>query len=297
MSVLEQLARVPGVFWGEGTGPDRATYAVRVAVQSLPDGSVRLDYESWAPHAGLNHAEAARLFRRDEQVLLVTTSVGTGESLTFREGDAGVFGSTGPHRVGLVLGLGAPDALSLSWWWPAEDGSLREQSRALVRRCRPLTPPSGAETPAVPPGGCDGPDDEGAGARREGAGADADAALDPVPWPGIIVLDGPGTGVVAHRLAERLTRVAVVRTDLFDEAVRGMGAAPDAALRERVAVAVVGAYAGAAHPVILYRRGRSSEQRELVDVLAAAGLHPVRLVEVADGEGYGEVARRLIEAD
>jgi hypothetical protein len=49
--------------------------------------------------------------------------------------------------------------------------------------------------------------------------------------------------------------------------------------------------------VLLYCRGGSQDQRRLVDVLVAAGLGPVRLVEVAAGEGYGEVARRLIDAE
>jgi hypothetical protein len=127
----------------------------------------------------------------------------------------------------------------------------------------------------------------------------ADPLVEPpeVPWPGILVLDGKGTGVVAQRLAERLTRAAVVRTDLFDQAVRGNGARPDPELREQVALAVVRAYAAAAHPVILYGRSSSTEQRRLTEALADAGLRPVRLIEVADGESYGEVARRLIEAD
>ena len=300
MSVLDRLAGAPGVFWGEGHGPDGAAYAVRVAVQDLPDGSLTLDYESWAPRAGLRHAEAARLLRRGDEVLLVTTSVSTGHSLTFREGEAGVFGSTGGHRVGLVLDVGPDGALGLAWWWPAEDGTLREQSRATVPRARPLAPPSAAaaETPSdatpVPPSATRPHDESCAGDGRGAGTADVEEA---VPWPGILVLDGPGTGVVAHRLAERLTRAAVVRTDLFDQAVRGSAAGPDPALRDRVAVAVVGAYAGAAHPVILHGRGSSQDQRQLVEVLTAAGLRPVRLVEVAEGEGYGEVARRLIEAE
>ena len=34
-----------------------------------------------------------------------------------------------------------------------------------------------------------------------------------------------------------------------------------------------------------------------IDELRAAGLTPVQLVDVADGEDYGEVARRLIDGD
>jgi hypothetical protein len=68
-------------------------------------------------------------------------------------------------------------------------------------------------------------------------------------------------------------------------------------VRERVAVAVVRAYAEAGLPVLLHGRGGSAVQRALVGALADAGLRPVRLVEVADGEGYGEVARRLIQGE
>lgn len=291
MSVLDVLAACPGVFWGEGQGPDQGGYAVRMAVQAQPDGSVTFDYESWAPHAGLHHAEAARMHRTDRGVVLVTTSTGR-DALTFREGDAGVFGSTGTHRVGLVLEVTAPDVLTLAWWWPAPDGTLKRQSRAVVRLCRPLVPaPSPASCPvdSPAPSPVDPPADSPA----------ADPLVEPaeVPWPGILVLDGKGTGVVAQRLAERLTRAAVVRTDLFDQAVRGNGAGPDPELREQVAVAVVRAYASAAHPVILHGRSSSTEQRRLAEALSDAGLHPVRLIDVADGESYGDVARRLIEAD
>jgi hypothetical protein len=118
-----------------------------------------------------------------------------------------------------------------------------------------------------------------------------------VPWPGILVLDGAGTGVVAQRLAERLTRAAVVRTDLFDAAVRGSGASdPDPALRLEVALAVIRAYAVAGHPVILHGRSSRQEHHELVEAIGASGMRPAQLVEVAEGEDYGSVARRLIEA-
>jgi hypothetical protein len=289
MSVLDRLLACPGVFWGKGHGADRGAITVRVAVRGHADGSVTLDYEAWAAEGGLRHAEATRIYRSDGAVLLVATSGDGGDELTFREGEAGVFGSIGGHRVGLVLDVEPPDTIALAWWWPDAHGTLRQQSRAELRLCRPLVaapavtdrvavandavtgPPEPAQLPAAPPA--------------------------EVPWPGILVLDGPGTGVVAQHLAERLSRAAVVRTDLFDQAVRGSKATPDRALRERVAVAVVRAYAEAGHPVILHGRGGSAVQRRLVDALVDAGLRPVRLVEVADGEGSGEVARRPIQGD
>jgi phage replication-related protein YjqB (UPF0714/DUF867 family) len=112
------------------------------------------------------------------------------------------------------------------------------------------------------------------------------------------VLAGSGTGVVAQRLAERLTRAAVVRTDLFDKAVRGSDAATvDSALRHRITIAVTNGYARSGHPVILHGAAARGDHAQLVDELRTAGLTPVRLVDVADGEDYGEVARRLIDGD
>lgn len=296
MSVLDRLAACSGVFWGEGSATGHGPLAVRVAVQAHTDRSVTLEYEAWTPGRGLHHAEVARMYRSAGRVLLVATSDGSSDALTFREGDTGVFGSSGPHRVGLVLEVEPPDGMTLAWWWPGEDGALRQQSCARVRRSRPLVAP-----PPGPPGG----DGEAPRARTAAPDATADppvpadgaAEATGVPWPGILVLDGPGTGVVAHRLAERLSRAAVIRTDLFDKAVLGNRATADPGLRERVAVAAVRAYAETGHPVILHGRGPSSEQRRLVDALRAAGLTPVRLVEVAEGENYGEVARRLIQDD
>jgi hypothetical protein len=49
--------------------------------------------------------------------------------------------------------------------------------------------------------------------------------------------------------------------------------------------------------VILHGAATRVEHAQLVDELRTAGLTPVRLVDVADGEDYGEVARRLIDGD
>lgn len=132
-----------------------------------------------------------------------------------------------------------------------------------------------------------------------GTRSGADGPRDPgsVPWPGILVLHGAGTGLVAQRLAARLTRAAVVRTDLFDRAVRGTAGRPDPALRQRIALSVVQGYAATGHPVILHGASSRREHEELVAAITRTGLRPVRLVDVADGEDYGEVARRLIESD
>jgi predicted kinase len=118
-----------------------------------------------------------------------------------------------------------------------------------------------------------------------------------VPWPGILVLHGSGTGLVAQRLAARLTRAAVVRTDLFDRAVRGTAGRPDPALRQRIALSVVQGYAATGHPVILHGSSSRQEHEDLVGAIADAGLSPVQLVEVSEGEDYGEIARRLIDND
>jgi hypothetical protein len=327
MSVLDHLWAMPGVYWGLGRGPN-TDFVSRVAVVPQDDGSVTLDYEAWSQDEGLQHAEAIRLCRtpgNDDRVVLMATSDGNDDTMTFREGDSGVFGSTGADRVGLVL---VPDdeRLAFSWWWPDENGVLAQQSRAELTRLRPLvTPPPSLHTRApvdTPEAGAAGPpaaepvaagvpaDDEAAhhaGGHR-GAGPDdqrpdqqGGPETEPppeVPWPGIVVLAGNGTGVVAQRLAERLTRAAVVRTDLFDKAVRGSDAVTvDPVLRHQITIAVAHGYARSGHPVILHGAASRSDHAQLVDELRTAGLTPVRLVDVADGEDYGEVARRLIDGD
>jgi hypothetical protein len=354
MSVLDHLWTMPGVYWGLGRGPN-TDFVSRVAVMAHTDGSVTLDYEAWSQDEGLQHAEAMRLCRvpdGSDRVVLMATSDGSDDTMTFREGESGVFGSTGQDRVGLVL---VPDdgRLAFSWWWPDDNGVLSQQSRAELTMLRPLVPaPASLHPPATDaddtrPGhdeAMDSATDDDSGSRSEDdpdterpsptadeaedADAENDAAgtddadddttddttdgdststspvapvapqLPDVPWPGIVVLCGNGTGVVAQRLAERLTRAAVVRTDLFDRAVRGSDASTvDPALRHRIAIAVTHGYARSGHPVILHGAATRVEHAQLVDELRTAGLTPVRLVDVADGEDYGEVARRLIDGD
>lgn len=286
MSVLDLLSDATGIYWGQGTGPDE--FVARVALTDCGDGSLVLEYEAWSRERGLQHAEAARMGRADGGVTLVATSDGDSDTMVFREGEPGVFGSVGPERVGLVIGVDE-EHLTFSWWWPDASGDLREQSRAQVRAMRPTV-----DAPPLP--GAPAPSSRLAEAPAEQAGEVPAEQPGDVPWPGIVVLSGRGTGVVAQRLAERLSRAAVVRTDLFDKAVRGSQAgAPDPALRHAIAVAVVRGYAGAGHPVILHGATERSDHEQLVGELERAGLSPVRLVDVADGEDYGEVARRLIE--
>ena len=79
-------------------------------------------------------------------------------------------------------------------------------------------------------------------------------------------------------------------------AVRGNQAgAPDPVLRHAISVAVVRGHAAAGHPVTVHGAADRSDHEQLVVELEDAGLAPVRLVDVEDGEDYGEVARRLIE--
>ncbi len=322
MSVLDRLAASPGVYWGEGHGPGGGGFVARVALQRQDDASLTLDYEAWSPQGGLQHAESARLARTGGTVTLAATSNGGDDTMVFREGDPGVFGSIGQQRVGLVISTDE-HRLTFSWWWTGRDGELREQSRAVVAPMRQIVPP-----PAVPgaaaqpqhqpneraddaPGTTrmptaeqpqdeqpqDEPPQDEPGELQPDAPVEHRAAAGSVPWPGILVLHGASTGLVAQRLAARLTRAAVVRTDLFDRAVRGTAGRPDPALRQRIALSVVQGYAATGHPVILHGQSTRSEHEALVAAISGSGLSPVTLVDVADGEDYGEVARRLIEDD
>ncbi len=267
MSVLDRLAMATGVYWGEGTGPQ--DFVARVVIGADDDGSLTLEYEAWSAVHGLLHVEAARLGEADGGVSLVSTSDGSEDTMVFREGEPGVFGSTGPERVGLVITC-QDDALTFAWWWPDDGGGLQERSRATVHPMRPnLAAPRLPGAPAAP--------------RAQ------------VPWPGVVLLCGPGAGVVAQRLAQRLAHVAVVRTDLFDKAVVGTASAPgDPALRHSIAVAVVRGYAGAGHPVIVHGSMPRADHELLVSDLAAAGVAPVQLVDLGEGQDYDDVARTLI---
>ena len=288
VSVLSRLAQAKGIYWGDGTGPDE--FVARVVIGAGSDGTVTVEYEAWSITNGLQHVEAARLGPDDGAVTLVATSDGSGDTMVFREGEPGVFGSTGPENVGLVITMD-DQSLSIAWWWPDDGGALREQSRARVRLMRPAIAP-----PPMPgASGAPGSDDQPPLPATGGAPDDTRDQLQ-VPWPGIVVLCGHGTGAVAQRLAGRLARCAVVRTDLFDRAVRGIEvAAPDPTLRRAIAVAVVRGYAEVGLSVILHGGAPRPDHEQLVAALSAAGLAPVRLVDVADGEDDGEVVRALIE--
>jgi hypothetical protein len=388
MSVLDRLSAKPGVYWGEGRGPAGGRFVARIAVQVHDDETVTFDYETWSPAGGLQHAESARIGRTGSHVTLAATSNGGDDTMIFREGEIGVFGSVGEQRVGLVI-TNAGEDLTFSWWWTGKDGQLREQSRAVVKPMRgvvaaPLVPghqspraPDVARRPVqarrrghlperdaepvpaipgpstvtdraladdvpvergsaergsvdrspmapfpgplaelagsgrdVPPRVPSEPGSQGRRAGRVGTPPPVAPGAGPrsepgarersvmtVPWPGILVLHGSGTGLVAQRLAARLTRAAVVRTDLFDRAVRGTAGRPDPALRQRIALSVVQGYAATGHPVILHGSSSRQEHEDLVGAIADAGLSPVQLVEVSEGEDYGEIARRLIDND
>ncbi|KQX66494.1 hypothetical protein [Angustibacter sp. Root456] len=385
MSVLDHLIAAPGVYWGEGHGPGGGQFVARVALVVENEHNLTFDYEAWSAEGGLHHAESARMARSGPTVVLAATSNGGDDTMLFREGDPGVFGSLGPQRVGLVIGASEQE-LTFSWWWTGRDGVLREQSRATLAPMRQVVPaptipttdaeddapddaPEAPEAPEAPDDTVERsadearsltdetPEPEGAAASTEqqaeartlesldepaaapdqdepdqdepdhdepdenapdqdapeqpepdddpadplvGAQSPAAIAENPrptVPWPGILVLNGPSTGIVAQRLAARLTRAAVVRTDLFDRAVRGTAGRPDPALRQRIALSVVQGYAATGHPVILHGASTRAEHEALAAAISRTGLSPVKLVDVAEGEDYGEVARRLIESD
>ena len=273
MSVLRHLARASGIYWGDGTGPDE--FVARVQIGANLDGTVTIEYEAWSPTNGLQHVEAARLGPADGGVTLVATSDGSGDTMVFREAEPGVFASIGSERVGLVITTD-DESLTLAWWWPGDGGALSEQSRARVLPMRPIIAP-----PPLP------------GAVSEPLGDELQ-----VPWPGVVVLSGHGTGAVAQRLADRLARCAVVRTDLFDRAVRGTEAAgPDAMVRRAIAIAVVRGYAETGHPVILHGSSSRPEHEQLVTALSSSGLTPVRLVDLAQSEDDVAVVRRLLDGD
>ncbi|MGL5828058.1 MAG: hypothetical protein ACRC0L_00635, partial [Angustibacter sp.] len=66
MSVLDRLIATPGIYWGEGRGPASARFVARVAIDAVSPAAsghpvVTIDYETWSPGGGLQHAETARI--------------------------------------------------------------------------------------------------------------------------------------------------------------------------------------------------------------------------------------------
>ena len=283
MSALEHLARASGVYWGNGTGPD--PFVARAALTNGADGTVTLEYEAWSSERGLEHAEVARMGLVDGVVTLVAGSADDEAAIVFHEGEQGVFGSTGPERVGLVISMD-DEGLSLSWWWPDEDptgdaapavdaGRLREQSRARLRPVRPIV-----TAPPLP----------GAGVPASETAVVTSVAPQQVPWPGVVVLQGAASAWVGQRLADGVPRAAVVRTDLLNAAVRGTDPrTSDPEVHATVAVAVVRGYADAGVPVIVTGWGDAGR---LVDTLVAQ-VSPVRVLEVGDGDTPADVVRHL----
>lgn len=302
MSILSRLASSPGVYWGRGTGPHTGDFVARLAVVPADADAVVLEYEAWATDRGLQHAESAVLTREPDGAVLLESHVdGLPEPLRFREGETGVFGSLGEHRIGMVLTVspGRSDrSVSWSWWWAPPGGVMSEQSSVTVRRQRQLPaallPQAVSAEPAAPEAASDDAVADDAETSEpmtcEPATSSADhqadpRALEPVraPWPGVVVVPGTAfAGSVGGQLAARLPRAAYVRSDLFDKAVRGtdVDAAGDPVLRHEIAADVVLGYVRTGHAVVVHESGQSPDPDGLVKVLQGRGLATVHVLDL-----------------
>jgi hypothetical protein len=280
MTILDRLVAVPGTYWGSGDGPHSGPFIARVTVSALPGPRAALDYEAWTQGAGLQHAERATVREAgDGHVVLESTLAGQSEPLAFQEGQPGVFGSLDGQQVGVVIDI-RDGTLSWAWWWTAEDGQLKEQSRAVVRRL--LEPTDLPPAPAVP----STPEQTDAAPRTP-----AEPGPRPpvnAPWPGVLVLTGMGgVAALARDLAKEVPSAAIVRGDLLARAIVGTEVGDDrpqgAGLewRGRLAARLSREYAELGHAVVLAELESTGESAEaLLHELDEMGVGPVRLLIV-----------------
>ena len=139
-SILAGLRERPGVYVGEGDGPESGPFSARIEVSpSLDALGCDIRYEAWH---GPEH-------RHREQSLLAPSMEG-GAVLTvlcqelpglavLTESEPGVFiNGAGADGFRIRIGVSLDDAeLVYSWAWAFPGAELIEQSRAVVRLLEP----------------------------------------------------------------------------------------------------------------------------------------------------------------
>lgn len=133
--LLARLANAPGIYRGEGDGPENGPFHARLEVRTVVAGrAVTLDYESVGEH-GVRQVEHSMLSADERSRLeLYLVSDDLPAVGRFTEAEPGVFAVFEPIKAKVALELSAEGVISYSWWWARDDGPARAQSSAQLRR-------------------------------------------------------------------------------------------------------------------------------------------------------------------
>lgn len=130
--LLQRLVAAPGIYRGDGDGPESGPFVARLEIRPAVQGRVVLiDYEAFGEdglsqldHAMLAEDEAARLD-------LHVSSLELPGVVRFVETGPGEFVAyEGPVLARIVIGTPGEGRLTYAWWWARGDSAPKEQSRA-----------------------------------------------------------------------------------------------------------------------------------------------------------------------
>ncbi len=139
-SLLTALRAQPGIYVGEGDGPESGPFSARIEVSPSLDGlGCDIGYEAWhgAEH---KHREQSLLApAMDGGAVLTVLCAELPGLAVLPEVEPGVFANGAPadgFRIEISISLEGPQ-LVYSWGWAPPGAELREQSRADVQRLEP----------------------------------------------------------------------------------------------------------------------------------------------------------------
>jgi hypothetical protein len=135
--LLHRLAAAPGLYRGRGDGLESGPFVARIKLTSVVRGrGVTIDYEAFSDSKGLQHIEHTVLVAGEAGRLeLHVACLELPGIVRFVETRPGQFTSyDGPLPSRIVITAPSDGRLTYGWWWSRDQGDLREQSRADVRR-------------------------------------------------------------------------------------------------------------------------------------------------------------------
>jgi hypothetical protein len=130
MDILDTLLGAPGVYWGNGDGPESGTFVGRIEVRPILT-AVLLHYEAFGA-SGLQHVEHALLARTATGLGIRSVIDTRKESMTFAEAEPGVFRLEAAGDMRIVIETPGTGCLSYAWWWAPHGEEVVERSRLVA---------------------------------------------------------------------------------------------------------------------------------------------------------------------